>query len=461
MPSRHPDLPTRPTGDPEPRHTAADTREQFAAALTALRLEPGNWLVAVSGGLDSVALLQLVAEIGPAHGIIPVAGHVDHGIHPDSAAVAALVKRHAERLGLQYRSELLRLDADSSETTARRGRYQALRSMARSVAARGIMTAHHADDQVETVLMRALRGSGPAGLAGMEAARRVDVVRPVLQFSGSSLASVVDELGLEYWEDPANENPAHLRSWIRLDLIPRLRTRLPDVDERLLDVADQARDHRTAWDQLLGQLPGLDLIEGTPTSVAAFPWLANDSPLARQLLATLGRRIGVRLSQRAVRRALALVRAGASGRRAEMGHGWEAEFSFGRLVLERPIGVSQAPVQLDGDLGRLVWQGWQVRWRRATAGEVVRGGLVTWVTPGALSVGAPVSGERLQPLGFSGRRPLVRLLQDARVPVGQRRGWPVVRRGTEVIWLPGVCRSAAAVPAIDREAVHLLFEPNP
>ena len=82
------------------------------------------------------------------------------------------------------------------------------------------------------------------------------------------------------------------------------------------------------------------------------------------------------------------------------------------------------------------------------------------MTPGALSVGAPVSGERLQPLGFSGRRPLVRLLQEARVPVSRRRGWPVVRRGTEVIWLPGVCRSAAAVPAIDREAVHLLFEPN-
>ena len=129
-------------------------------------------------------------------------------------------------------------------------------------------------------------------------------------------------------------------------------------------------------------------------------------------------------------------------------------------MIERPIGVTQAPVQLDGDLGRLVWQGWQIRWRRATAGEVVRGGLVTWVTPGALSVGAPVSGERLQPLGFSGRRPLVRLLQEARVPVSRRRGWPVVRRGTEVIWLPGVCRSAAAVPAVDREAVHLLFEPS-
>jgi tRNA(Ile)-lysidine synthase len=461
MPSRQPDLPTRSLGLPEPRQSAAETREQFATAIEALRLEPGNWLVAVSGGLDSVALLQLVGEIGPAHGIIPVVGHVDHGIHPDSAAVAALVRRHAERLGLDYRAEALQLDPDSTETAARRGRYQALRSMARGVGARGILTAHHADDQVETVLMRALRGSGPAGLAGMEPARKVDVVRPVLHFSSSSLASVVDELSLEYWDDPANENPEHLRSWIRLDLIPRLRHRLPDVDERLLDVAEQARDHRTAWDQLLNQLPGLDLVEGDPTSVSAFPWFANDSPLARQLLSSLGRRIGARLSQRAVRRALALVRAGASGRRADLGHGWEAEFSFGRLVLERPIGVTQAPVLLDGDLGRLVWQGWQVRWRRATAGDVVRGGLVTWVTPGALSVGAPVSGERLQPLGFSGRRPLVRLLQEAHVPVSRRRGWPVVRRGTEVIWLPGVCRSAAAVPAIDREAVHLLFEPNP
>ena len=306
----------------------------------------------MSGGLDSVALLQLIAEIGPEHGIIPVVGHVDHGIHPDSGKVAALVRRHADRLGLDYRTESLRLDADSTETAARRGRYQALRSMARNVAARGILTAHHADDQVETVLMRALRGSGPAGLAGMEPARKVDVVRPVLQFSGSSLASVVEALALEYWDDPANENPEHLRSWIRLDLIPRLRTRLPDVDERLLDVAEQARDHRTAWDQLLNQLPGLDLVEGELTSVAAFPWFGNDSPLARQLLSSLGRRIGARLSQRAVRRALALVRAGASGRRADLGHGWEAEFSFGRLVLERPklgkLAAALEPLRLGG-----------------------------------------------------------------------------------------------------------------
>ncbi len=458
MLSRHPDLPTSTGGSSAPHAAALGTRELFAAALGALRLEPGNWLVAVSGGRDSVALLQLLSEMAPAHGIVPVVGHVDHGIHPESSSIAGLVGRHAARLGLEFRSETLRLPPGSTETVARRARYQALRGLARSVGARGILTAHHADDQVETVLMRALRGSGPAGLAGMEPARQVDVVRPLLRCPSGNLAGVVEELALEYWDDPANQDPLHLRSWIRLELIPSLRSRLPDVGERLLDVADQARDHRAAWDQLLNQLPELDLIPGAPTSVAAFPWFASDSPLARQLLAALGRRIGARLSHRAVRRALALVAAGASGRRADMGHGWEAEFSFGRLVFERPAGVTPPPVQLDGDLGRLEWQGWQVRWRRASAGEVARHGLITWVTPGALTVGAPVSGERLQPLGFSGRRPLVRLLQEARVPVSRRRGWPVVRRGTEVIWLPGVCRSAAAVPAAEREAVHLIFE---
>ena len=106
---------------------------------------------------------------------------------PTATTVAALVQRHAERLGLQYRSELLR--PRCGQLARRRPDAGATRRSAawhRPCAARGILTAHHADDQVETVLMRALRGSGPAGLAGMEAARRVDVVRPVLQFSGSS-----------------------------------------------------------------------------------------------------------------------------------------------------------------------------------------------------------------------------------------------------------------------------------
>ena len=125
------------------------------------------------------------------------------------------------------------------------------------------------------------------------------------------------------------------------------------MDERLLDVAEQARDHRTAWDQLLGQLPGLDLVEGDPDvglgiSLAGERYAPRRDSCWRPLAGGSAR--GCRSG--AVRRALALVRAGASGRRAEMGHGWEAEFSFGRLVLERPIGVTQAPVQLDGDLGR-------------------------------------------------------------------------------------------------------------
>jgi tRNA(Ile)-lysidine synthase len=440
--------------------SAAETRERFATALTSLQLEAGPWLVAVSGGPDSVAFLQLLSEVGPALGITPVVGHVDHGIHPDSRDVAALVQRHADRLGVACHLAELALGADSSETASRRARYDALRAMARRASSKGILTAHHVDDQVETVLMRALRGSGPAGLAGMESVRRQDVVRPLLQMSRADLAAFATEMDLEHWRDPANHDPAHLRSWIRQDLLPHIRSRLPDVEQRLLDVAEQARDHRGAWDLLLDQLPGLDFVGTDPASVAAFPWFATDTALSRQLLAAAGRRIGARLSQQAIRRALTLVRAGVSGRRVDLGQGWEAEFSFGRLVIERPERTAAASVILDGDLGRVVWQGWEVRWRRATAGDVVRDGMGTWITPGTLSVGAPVSGERLRPLGFDGRRPLVRLLQEARVPVSRRRSWPVVRRGAEVIWLPGVCRSAVAIPELDGEAVHLLFEPS-
>ena len=437
--------------------TAEQARELFAASLAQLQLSPGPWLVAVSGGPDSVALLQLLAEQASTTGIRPIVAHIDHGIHPDSAAVASLVERHAQRLGLDFTSARLELGVDATETAARQARYEALRSLASETGAQGIITAHHEGDQVETVLMRVLRGSGPAGLGGMGASGDGAVVRPALGLPQRALAAVTQAMGLEHWLDPANRDPVHLRSWIRGSLIPRLREHLPDVESRLLQVASQARDQREAWDELLQRLPGLDISEA-PASMSALPWLAADSPLARQLLRALGRRAGARLSHSAVQRALALVRGGVSGRRALMGEGWSAEYSFGRIVLAREASIAQEVMPLEGDLGRLVWQGWQVRWRRASAGSVSRDGNTTWVTPGPLSIGPPQQGERLQPLGFSGRRPLVRLLQEARLPVSQRRHWPVLRRGSDIIWIPGVCRSGLAVPAVDGEAIQLTFE---
>lgn len=432
--------------------TTVDLHDALGRALDRLGLPSGAWLVAVSGGPDSVVLLELVAELGPRHGIEPHVAHVDHGIHPDSASVAGLVARHADRLGLPMHVQRLSLGAGASETTARTLRYQALERMRLAAGARGIMTAHHADDQAETVLMRLVRGSGPAGLAGMTPGR--GIVRPLLGVPRASLVALANARGLENWHDPANTDPVHLRNWVRLTALPTLRARLPDIDQRLLDVARQAAGQRNAWDQLLDQLPGLDLRLEPAPSLAVVPWLQDDAPLSRQLLMALGRRAACHVSHHAAARALALVRAGTSGRRAELGVGWSAELSFGRLVLVRDR-LAQAPVTLEGASGSVERGGWVVTWCPGTAEVMGRADLVTWLTDGPIEVGTPEAGDRLAPLGFGGRRPLARLFQEARIARADRGSWPVVRREGDIVWVPGVCRSTAALPSPGVRCVEL------
>ncbi|MGH7645086.1 MAG: tRNA lysidine(34) synthetase TilS, partial [Gemmatimonadales bacterium] len=141
--------------------------------------DPGTAIVAVSGGPDSVALLDLLHEAA-LPGIGLVVAHADHGIQPGSAAVAEQVGRLAASYGLPFELGRLALGPGASETVARRARYAWLRDVQRRRGVRYLVTAHHRDDQVETVLLRVLRGSGLAGLAGIPARARGGLVRPLL-----------------------------------------------------------------------------------------------------------------------------------------------------------------------------------------------------------------------------------------------------------------------------------------
>src|SRR5215210_5274508 len=188
--------------------------ETFRSHLLSLHLEPGRALVAVSGGPDSVALLDLLARSLDVHRQELVVAHVDHGIHPESDVVAQQVEALAGAFALPVHTGRLNLGPETSETEARVQRYAWLESLGSQVNAKLIFTAHHADDQVETVLMRVLSGSGPAGLAGM-AAIRGSLVRPLLPFRRHELAAYLEERGLRAWLDPANADSRHLRSWLR------------------------------------------------------------------------------------------------------------------------------------------------------------------------------------------------------------------------------------------------------
>ena len=148
-----------------------------------------------------------------------------------------------------------RLGAAAGETAARAARYAWLETTRLRLGAALVLTAHHADDQVETVLMRALRGSGPAGLAGM-ASRRGTLVRPLLPFRRDVLMRYVRARDLPVWSDPANQDPRHLRAWLRGDVLPLLRTALPEVDDALLAVGRHAARDRAAWNAALDLLAG-------------------------------------------------------------------------------------------------------------------------------------------------------------------------------------------------------------
>jgi tRNA(Ile)-lysidine synthase len=209
-------------------------------------------LAAVSGGVDSTVLLLLLARLAADQrlpGALHVA-HVDHAQRGDSRDNARHVAALAERLGLPFSVRRIALPPGrASEDTLRRERYAALQAIAREVGAGMLVTAHHADDNLETVLFRMLRGTGPRGLAGIPEARwlghpgpRLLVVRPLLRTRRATLEAVLRTLGEPVWTDGTNADVGYARNRLRHETIPTLRASLGlGLDVALMTVCSTAR----------------------------------------------------------------------------------------------------------------------------------------------------------------------------------------------------------------------------
>jgi len=211
---------------------------------------------AISGGLDSVAMLQGLYEVNRRRkcGWRLRVAHFDHALRPDSEDDARFVERMAESLDLPchiQRRAVKRLAATakrSIEDAARTARYQFLHRVARRVGATRVAVAHHADDQAETVLHHILRGTGLTGLAGMAMARPIatqsdiSIIRPMLGISREDLEAYAASTGLAYRNDATNADTRLTRNRIRHELLPLIQSKFnPAVVDALVRLAEQAR----------------------------------------------------------------------------------------------------------------------------------------------------------------------------------------------------------------------------
>ena len=444
--------------------TSAPLPERLRAHLAAARLleGPGLALLAVSGGPDSMALLDLLAALARERALTLLVVHADHGIHEASARIADQVARIArDRYALETVVRPLALGAGASETHAREERYRFFRAVQRERQARWLATAHHADDQAETILLRLLRGSGPTGLAGIPAQGPDGLVRPLLPYRRAELLAHVRAAGLPAFDDPANTDPRHMRSWVRAELLPLLVARLGEdaALESLLAVQQHAARDVIAWDMVLDALGTLDVRSASGRAdVARAPLAGYDGALAGRLVGAAARRSGLVVGPAQAARMAPVARQAASERRIDLGAGLEAEAAFDRLVIRR-VEEADAPLALAGEEGQCRFGGFAVRWQRGNAPEHVgRGGWTTWVDRGDLTIRAPARGDRLVPLGGVGHRAVSRLLMEARVGRADRWRHPVIALDGAPLWIPGVCRGSAAVPAPGTLAVRLDVE---
>ena len=434
--------------------------DRFSVALEKLRLPAGTVIVAVSGGLDSVVLLDLLSETRARHQLQPVVAHVDHGILPESGVLAGRVERLAREAGFPFESVALALGPETTETRARAARYHALSQIARRHAARFILTAHHRDDQRETVLMRFLHGSGPAGLTGMRPRTR-DLARPLLPFPRSTILAYARARGLTWAEDPSNVDPRHLRSWIRHAALPMLAQRVAALPENLDRVRHQAATHQQALEQLLRHWKDLEFRRDARQASLSLEVLLTLPPALRlTVVEALVRAASGPAGAGRLRRAMRAIDTGRSGLMADLGEHWRLETAFGRLIVVPPDRAAvPPPAAISGPVGATAWGDWSITWSEDVApGRQSRVSDTAWFAIRDLSVRAPQAGDRLEPLGGRGRRLAVRCFQDARVPRSDREGWPVIEAGGAIAWIPGVCRSAHFCPQSGEPAIRIHVE---
>jgi tRNA(Ile)-lysidine synthase len=404
-------------------------------------------VIALSGGRDSVTLLDLAARLRAERvrgfGDL-VAVHVHHGMQKAADDWVEFCARFCTQLAvtLDVRRVTVRPQARGPEAAARAARYAALLEAADEHGARLILTAHHLDDRIETFLIQWLRGAGPEGLAAMPAVRLMEtvrIVRPLLDVPRTDIERYVAVRGLAHVQDPSNEDVRLLRNALRRAVVPALEAARPGMRKaaaRSIDLVAEAAE-------VLREYGAADLeacAAGAPEGMLHVDRLAQLTPARQALvvrswltdhgLETISR---ARLNDLV---AQALTARGDARMLLKLG-GLEVRRHRGLLLLREAQRAA-------GDVAGITWRGeeeiavpgWGGVLRFDTTVE--EGFDVDWLSGVALELRGRGGGERFKPHPTRPSKTLKRLFQDANVPEFERARLPLVWRGEDLIYVAGL-----------------------
>lgn len=399
----------------------------------------------LSGGIDSVVLLDLLARLRARLGVRLSALHVNHQLSPNAARWAAFCRSHCRRLGIPLR--VVKVDVargNSTEAAARRARYAALRA----AAADFIVLAHNRDDQAETVLLNLLRGAGVRGLAAMPVLRRqpsmtvraarASVVRPLLDVPRSEIERYARTRQLDWVEDESNSDTRYLRNFVRHEIMPLIASRFPACRETLA----RAARHQSEAAELLDALAATDGggVDTLPVAVLRRLTQVRAKNLLLSFLAAHG--ADVPAAQRVEEALRQAVYAKDDARvRVEFG-AFELRRFRGELYMVPAVPERTAVL-------RTAWHG-ERQVELAALGGVLhmrrgRGsGLSLASLRGeAVTIRARHGGERLQPDAMRPRRTVRNLLQESLIPPWIRDRLPFIYCGDRLACVPGIGIDAA------------------
>ena len=461
-------------------------------------------LTGVSGGPDSLYLLHQLWKLG----YQPIAAYFNHHLRPEAEAEAKKVQGFARQWGIPFRfgsadvKSLAKQQSLSVEEAARHARYQFLFTQAGEDQAQAVAVAHNADDQVETLLLHLIQGTGLAGLQGMTFyslpnpwSQVIPLVRPLLSTWRVDIVQYLDEQGLEPAYDASNQSPEFLRNRVRLELLPYLETYNPAIRQTLWRTGSVvAQDYglleelmETAWEQVW--------IESYPQAVALYlPGLRALSPaLLRLLLRRAVRQIapGLRaVGYSLTHQAAEFIRLGANGSSIELAGSLTLLLEGDRLWVagHRAELPSSAWPQLESGAEKelpapglfSIGEDWLVEVEVVPLDETTRQTAIqnsdpyqAWFDrdklPGPVRLRTRKAGDRIRLLGMQGSSMKISdLMINLKVPQRARARWPLVttlpKNSPEediLLWVPGLRASEQApLDPTSRVALHLRVQPR-